>query len=133
MTAGSSESGSRPASRRRRYRAAVDLSCRTSVVGGVATLHVTGELDLASVGVLRDASLRLIAAAPASTVAIDLDGVTVIDDTGLGVLLGAAARARDGGGDLVLVCTSERHLRRFELTGLSRAVEVRSRLAPIAP
>ena len=55
------------------------------------------------------------------TVAVDLDGVDALDDTGLGVLLGAAGRARQAGGDLVVVCASE-HLRaRFTLTGLDRA------------
>jgi len=106
----------------------VDLRCRLGVVGTLPTLHVSGELDLASVAILRDAGVRLIAESPGVTVAIDLDGVTVIDDTGLGVLLGAAARAREGGGDLVLVCTSERLLRSFELSGLARAIEVRDRL-----
>jgi anti-sigma B factor antagonist len=106
----------------------MDLTCRLAVVGTLPTLHVSGELDLASVPRFRDAALKLIAGSPATTVAIDLDGVSVIDDVGLGVLLGAAARARDGGGDLVLVCTADRHLRWFELTGLARAIEVRDRL-----
>jgi len=97
-------------------------------VGNLPTLHVSGELDLSSVAILRDAAVRLVAESPGVTIAIDVDGVTVIDDMGLGVLLGAAARAREGGGDLVLVCTSERLLRWFELSGLARAIEVRDRL-----
>lgn len=109
----------------------MDLRCRISAVGALPTLQLSGEIDVASVGRLRDAALQLITSAPGAMVAIDLDGVTVIDDTGLGGLLGAAARAREGGGDLVLVCNSERHLRRFELSGLSRAIEVRDRLAVI--
>ena len=36
-----------------------------------------------------------------TTVYVDLDGVTVLDDTGLGMLLGATGRARHRGGDLV--------------------------------
>ena len=106
----------------------MDLTCRITSIGDLPTLQVTGELDLASVGRFRDAALRLVASSPSTTVAIDLDGVSVIDDTGLGVLLGAAARAREGGGDVVLICTTERLLRWFELSGLSRAVEVRDRL-----
>ncbi len=108
----------------------MDLVCRTTIVGDIATLQLLGEIDLASIPVLHDATVRLVADASGHTVAIDLDGVTVVDDTGLGVLLGAAARAREAGGDLILVCTSERLRRRFELSGLSRAIEVRTRLVP---
>ena len=109
---------------------AVDLRCRSTSIGDVPVLLVTGELDLSTVGVLRDAAARLVAQSPAAEVAVDLDGVTVIDDAGLGILLGAAAAARAAGGDLVVVCTDPRHLARFELSGLARAVSVRSRIAP---
>lgn len=108
----------------------VDLICRTSIVGEMPTLEATGEIDLASVPQLHDAVRRLVADHPTQTVAIDLDGVSVLDDAGLGVLLGGAGRAREQGGDLVIVCTAERLLRRFQISGLSRAVEVRGRLAP---
>lgn len=107
----------------------MDLRCRTSVVGELPTLHVTGEVDLATVPQLRDAAHRLVMEAPGRTVAIDLDGVSVLDDTGLGVLLGSAGRARDRGGDLVVVCTSERLREWFAVSGLARAIEVRDRLA----
>jgi anti-anti-sigma factor len=108
----------------------VDLLCRTVIVGTMPTLQLTGEIDLASVPMLHDAMRRLITDHPAQTVAIDLDGVSVLDDAGLGVVLGNAGRAREQGGDVVLVCTSERLRQRFEVTGLARAVEIRDRLAP---
>lgn len=92
-------------------------------------LTLSGEVDLATVPVLRNALVRLVGDAPGVTVAVDLDGVTVLDDTGLGLLLGAAGRAREHGGDLVVVCTTSRLLERFERSGLARAIEVRDRLA----
>ena len=55
-------------------------------------------------------------------VAVDLDGVDALDDTALGVLLGAAGRGRQAGGDLAIVCASERLRGRFAVTGLDRAV-----------
>ena len=70
------------------------------------TLQVSGEIDLSTVPMLHDALRRLIADHLAQTVVIDLDGISVLDDAGLGVLLGAAGRAREQGGDLVIVCTS---------------------------
>ncbi len=108
----------------------MDLLCRSAVVGSLPLLELVGELDLASIPQFRDAILRLISDHVGLIVAIDLDGVTVLDDAGLGVLLGAAGRARNHGGDVVLVCTEARLLGRFERSGLTRAIEVRSRLAP---
>lgn len=108
----------------------MDLSCRLTLVGTTPCLQVGGELDLASVGVLRDALLRLVTTNPGTRVAVDLDGVTVLDDTALGILLGSAARARDAAGDLIVVCNADRLRQRFERTGLARAVEVQDRLSP---
>lgn len=108
----------------------MDLHCRISAVGALPTLQVDGELDLASVPQFQAALHRLVGNSPGATVAVDVDGLNVLDDTALGVLLGAAGRARQHGGDLVVVCTVPRLLDRFELTGLMRAVDVRERLAP---
>jgi len=106
----------------------VDVRCRTAVVGQVPVLMVSGEIDLASVPTLRGALVRLVGDAPGSVVAVDLDGVTVVDDTGLGVLLGGAAHARRTGGDLVVVCRAGAVRDLLELSGLARAIEVRDRL-----
>jgi anti-sigma B factor antagonist len=109
---------------------AVDLVCRSVMVGNVPVLQVSGELDLASIPQFRDAVVRLIDQYAGVMAAVDLDGVSALDDTGLGVLLGAAGRARELGGDVVLVCTGERLLQRFERSGLSRAIDVRARITP---
>ncbi len=98
-------------------------------LGELPTLVLEGELDLGSVPALHNAMTRLLTDEPGRVVAVDLDGLAVIDDAGLGVLLGSAGRAREWGGDLVLVCTNQRLLDRFELTGLARAIEVRDRLS----
>lgn len=108
----------------------MDLVCRTVIIGGMPTLEASGEIDLASVPLLHDALRRMVAEHRAVTVAVDLDGISVLDDAGLGVLLGAAGRAREQGGDLVIVCTTERLLHRFQVSGLGRAIEIRARLSP---
>ena len=46
----------------------------------------------------------------------------------IGMLLGAAGRARVAGGDLEVVCTDPRLLDRFAVTRLDRAVVVRDRV-----
>jgi anti-anti-sigma factor len=106
----------------------VDLTCRLTSVGDDPVLSVSGEIDLSSVPGLRNSLVRAIDENRGRTVTVDLDGVSALDDAGLGVLLGAAGRAREGGGDVVLVSTSERLRARFDVTGLSRAIDVRDRV-----
>jgi anti-sigma B factor antagonist len=110
--------------------AAMDIICRVGKVGDVPILSVSGELDLASVPVLHDALSKLLTDAHGQTVVVDLDGVSLLDDVALGVLLGAAGRAREAGGDLAVVCTDGRLLQRFAVTGLNRAIDIRSRVTP---
>lgn len=102
----------------------MDLICRHERVAHLAVLQVSGEIDLASLPHFRDHLTRLVDSNVGHTVAVDLDGVTVLDDTGLGMVLGAAGRARRHGGDLVVVCSTPGLLERFTLTGLDRAVRV---------
>ncbi len=106
----------------------MELLCRLATIGDLPVLHVSGEIDLATLPQFRDHLSQAITHHPGATLFVDLDGVTALDDTGLGMLLGAAGRARELHGDLVLVCTSERLLERFAFTGLDRAVAIRSSL-----
>jgi anti-sigma B factor antagonist len=102
----------------------MELLCRLDDVGLRPVLHVSGEIDLATLPVLHDQLTRAIARHPGATLWVDLDGVTTLDDSGLGLVLGAAGRARELGGDLRAVCTSPRLLQRLALTGFDRAVAV---------
>ena len=71
-----------------------------------------------------DVLVRATSGAPGATVVVDLDGVHVFDDAGLGLLLGAAGRARQTGGDLVVVCSTPGLRHHLELTRFDRAVRV---------
>lgn len=102
----------------------MELICRFSLLGTVPVLQVAGELDLATLPQFRDHLTRAIDQHPGATLHVDLDGLTALDDAGLGMLLGAAGRAREHGGDLVLVCTGARLRQRFAVTGLDRAIDV---------
>jgi anti-sigma B factor antagonist len=106
----------------------MELHCRLTAIGSTPVLQVSGEVDLATLPTFRDHLTRAIGLHPGEALFVDLDGVTALDDTGLGMLLGAAGRARELEGDLLLVCTNERLLQRFATTGLDRALGVRSTL-----
>lgn len=104
---------------------------RVSVVGGRSVLSVRGELDLATLPQLHNALAKSASEQPGALVVIDLDGVYACDDAALGVLLGAAGRARDIGGDLRVVCSAGPLRERLSRTGFDRAVEVVATIADI--
>jgi anti-anti-sigma factor len=98
-------------------------------VGGSIVVTVDGHVDLAAVGRLHDDLSRAIRQHPGVTVLVDLDAVSVLDDAGLGILLGAAASARGQGGDLAVVCTRPALRERLAVTRFDRAVDIRDSIA----
>ena len=107
----------------------MDLRGTISVVGDLPVLALSGDVDLATVPTLRDLLLRAAFEHPGAVIAVDVDGVDVLDDAGLGVLLGTAARVRQGGGDLVVVANRART--RLAASGFDRAVRVAAGLAEV--
>jgi anti-sigma B factor antagonist len=106
----------------------MNLSTSTIVVGSDAVISLSGEVDLSTIPLLHDALTKALAHHPGRMLVIDLDGVTVLDDLGLGILLGAAGSARQTGADMTVVCNNMRLRERLDRTGFSRAIEVRDRV-----
>lgn len=101
----------------------VDLGLDTWTSGASTVLVVSGEVDVATAPRLRQKLLALNEEG-ARHVVVVLDGVGLLDSTGLGVLVGAVKRLRGHGGDLVVVCDDERIRKVFELTRLDRAIDL---------
>jgi anti-anti-sigma factor len=108
----------------------MELVGRTSEVGAHHVLHLSGDVDMATLPQLHDHLVRAGALHLTTRLYIDIDGLLTLDDSGLGVLLGAAGRFRERGTDLVVVCNNERLLKRFALSGFDRAIEVVDRITP---
>lgn len=102
----------------------MDLATQESTVGRHPVLSLRGEIDLATIPRLHTALNRFIAAHPASTVVVDIDDIHSCDDAGLGSILGAAGRAREWRGDLVIVCSAGPLRERLARTGFDRAITV---------
>ena len=107
----------------------MELLCRLTQLGNRPVLHASGEVDLATLPYFHDHLSRSVALVGEGTLYVDLDGVIALDDTGLGILLGAAGRCREQGGDLMVVCTNARLLARLAITGLDRAITVVPRVS----
>jgi anti-sigma B factor antagonist len=115
-----------------RVRSAAVLRAELSDVAGVPVVALSGRVDLSTIPTLQNALVRTIAANIGKVVAVDLDGIEGLDDTGIGILVGAAGRARGSGGDIVVICTADALLRRFAITRLDRAVDIVANAAAVA-
>lgn len=91
--------------------------------GGYQVLRPEGDLDVYTVGSLRDAIGSMIDSENANVV-VDLDNVPFMDSSGLGALMGGVRRLREAGGDLAIACTREQHLKLFTITGFGEGVSI---------
>lgn len=86
-------------------------------------VHVAGDLDVTSVGELRDvveAQFR----AGRFNIALDVGSLSFLDSRGLGVLVGLLRVARGHGGDLRPACVPPRIRRLFTITNLDDVFEL---------
>ena len=84
-----------------------------------------GEVDAVSSPQLGKRILAL-AEDGSSCVIVDLSEVTFMDSNGIGVLLNAMRQLASRGGQLLLVCPTERVLRPFRITGLIGRLSISS-------
>ena len=101
----------------------MDLSVSTREQDGRMIVEVGGEIDVYSAPTLRDQLNGLVAAGHHHLI-VDMQGVEFLDSTGLGVLVGALKRVRAHEGSLLLVCTQERLLKIFRITGLAKVFPI---------
>lgn len=94
---------------------------------GIPVVSASGEIDVETAPPLRD-RLQALTTSGKSTVVVDLLGVTFLDSTALGLLVGALKRCRESGGDLPLVIAEPRILKVFEITGLTGVFPIHSRV-----
>lgn len=96
------------------------------MLGGVtgATVELAGEIDAATVGLMKQDIGDAIAANPGTIVTIDMTGVTFLDSTGLGALVSALRQAHDNGGDIRITNVASNVRKVFDITGLSKVFEL---------
>jgi anti-sigma B factor antagonist len=101
----------------------VDLSLNTRTVDDRTVIEVGGEIDVYTAPKLREALMGLVQGGTYNIV-VDMEQVEFLDSTGLGVLVGGLKRVRSHDGSMTLVCTQERLLKIFRITGLTRVFEI---------
>src|SRR5579862_4364866 len=101
----------------------VDLSLSTRTEGGKTVVTVGGEIDVYTAPKLREQLIDLVSTGNYHLV-VDMENVDFLDSTGLGVLVGGLKRVRAHDGSLRLVCTQERILKIFRITGLTKVFPI---------
>ena len=99
------------------------IEIEVSESSGYRVLTPSGDLDVYTVGSLRDA-IATILEEDKPHVVVDLDSVPFMDSSGLGALMGGVRRLREAGGDLAISCTREQHLKLFTITGFGEGVSI---------
>jgi anti-sigma B factor antagonist len=101
----------------------MELQLATRHDGDVAVVSAQGEVDVFTAPGL-DTELDALIAAGSARLVVDLSEVAFLDSTGLGVLVKALKHAREAGGWLHLVVTSDRIRKIFEITGLDASIPI---------
>jgi anti-sigma B factor antagonist len=101
----------------------VDLRISSDVREDVTVVHVGGEIDVYTAPVLREHLDEHISQGRHELV-VDLGDVSFMDSTGLGVLVGRLKLVRVKNGTLRLVCSSDRILKVFSITGLDKVFQI---------
>jgi anti-sigma B factor antagonist len=109
----------------------IEIRLDTRSEGSWTVLDVGGEIDLFSAPQLKEEIRRLIGNGTGRLL-INLDQVSFMDSTGLGVLLGALKRVRGRDGALAIVCPPGPVHRVLTLTGLHKVFPIYESLEDVA-
>jgi anti-anti-sigma factor len=91
----------------------------TTMLGGVAIVTVSGELDLA-VCIKLAPELNAVLRSAARAIVVDLEAVSWVDSSGIALLLNAFRRLDHTGRQFAIACPLGSPRRAFELTALDR-------------
>ena len=97
----------------------MDLKLDHHTKDGIEIVDVEGEIDVYTAPRLRELLIELVNSRFYQLV-VNMEKVEFLDSTGLGVLVGGLKRVRAHDGSLDLVCTQERILKIFRITGLTK-------------
>ena len=97
----------------------MDLSLKSRTQGPFQVIEVGGEVDVYTAPKLRESIVSAVDGGN-NRLIVDVERVDFLDSTGLGVLVGSLKRVRSEGGSLDIVCTHERILKIFDITGLDK-------------
>ena len=105
----------------------MELALTARTEGDFEVIEVGGEIDVYTAPRLRESIVTAVDAGHTRLI-IDVRKVDFLDSTGLGVLVGGLKRVRSHDGSLHLVCTQEKILKVFRITGLTKVFPIHASL-----
>lgn len=103
----------------------MSLTITKRTEGGSRLIEVSGEVDVSCADQLRTAIDEEISAGLSGELVVDIAEVPYIDSTGIGVLVGAAHRASEAGGMLVVARPQRNVARVLGLLGVQADLNIR--------
>jgi anti-sigma B factor antagonist len=103
----------------------MDLSIEKKVTEWHTYVSVSGEIDVYTAPKLKE-ELFPISEKNEMNLILDLTGVTYMDSTGLGVVVGVFKSVRKHNGSLELTGLSDRLFKLFRITGLADIMNIKS-------
>lgn len=102
----------------------MELQTSTTTSDGWTVLSLAGEFDTYSASEVRDRLTELIGASEPPRIVIDLSGLSFMDSSALGVLVGGLRTAHALKGEIRLAAAPEKLLPLFRITGLNRTFDM---------
>lgn len=105
----------------------MNINIEVNELDHIFEVKVQGEIDVYTAPKLREIVFPLSEKENANVI-IDLSGVSYMDSTGLGVIVGVFKSIRAHHGELKLSGLSERLKRLFDITGLADILDINSQI-----
>ncbi len=104
-------------------REGAELDVVIESVGNFSLIGLSGEVDVYSAPKLRE-TIKDLVDDEKYNIVVDLGKVAFLDSTGLGVLVGGLKRLKHHDGELGIICSQEKILRIFRITGLTKVFPI---------
>ncbi|MCM3742270.1 STAS domain-containing protein [Oceanobacillus luteolus] len=101
----------------------MDLQIKHTEKNEQTIISLSGEIDAYTVTKLKE-TFSTTMNSEGKDVIVDLEEVTYMDSTGLGVFVSALKTAKENDGELKLVNVQDRVYRLFQITGLNEIMDV---------
>jgi anti-sigma B factor antagonist len=98
---------------------AVPFAISESIEDGHVAIALTGEVDLATVGAIRDRVDAHLKSTEISGFVVDLEAVTFLDSSGIGVLIGCRRQALEAGRSFRVIHIVGRAKEVLDMTGVT--------------
>lgn len=98
------------------------------ISGKTLSVALRGEIDHHNAAKMRTGIDKLILENRPSTLILDVEDITFMDSSGLGLIMGRYKKMNEIGGELILRNPNEAILKICRLAGLSRLIKIRTKV-----